>query len=73
MSTVERELERRIAELDQDGKLQVLEFVRALGPGRPQGTPGSALRPLFGSMSKEDAQEMRQASEEGCERIDPDG
>jgi hypothetical protein len=73
MSAVDRELTIRIAQLDPDEKRRVLEYVRTLGPSRPLGTPGSALRPLFGSMSKEDVAEMRQAIEEGCERIDPDG
>jgi hypothetical protein len=73
MSALERELQMRLSQLGPDEKRRVLEFTRALGTRRPRGTPGSALLPLFGSITDEDAREMLQAIEEGCERIDPDG
>jgi hypothetical protein len=73
MSAVERELQSRIAQLGPEEKRRLLEYTRTLGTSRPRGTPGSALRPLFGSISEEDARQMSKAIEEGCEQVDADG
>lgn len=72
MSAVERELQRRIAELDAEEKEQVLEFTRTLDPRR-QSTPGSALLRFAGRIPKEDLRQIREAIEGGCEQVDPDG
>lgn len=72
MSAVERELQRRIAELDGEEKEQVLEFTRALS-SRRQNTPGAALLRFAGRIPKEDLRQIRDAIEEGCEQVDPDG
>lgn len=70
MSSVETELQRRLAQLGPDERQKVLAFVRSLAGDRPRGTPGSALRPLFGCMTEEDVRQIREAIEEGCERIE---
>ena len=73
MSSVDRELQRRIAKLGPDEKRQVLNYIIVLEDTRPAGTPGSAVVPFAGSISAEDAKEMADAIEEGCEQIDWDG
>ena len=72
MSAVERELQKRIAELDAGEKEQVLEFTRTLDTRR-QGTPGAALLRFAGRIPKEDLRQIRDAIEGGCEQVDPDG
>jgi hypothetical protein len=48
----------------------VLDFAKGLS--KPVvGTPGVNLLPLVGTMSDEYAQEMLDAIEEGCGRVDP--
>jgi hypothetical protein len=39
----------------------------------PKGIPGRDLLRFAGTLSPEDAEEMRQAIEEGCEQIDEEG
>lgn len=41
--------------------------------GTPPGTPGKELLRFAGLVDEESAQEMLEAIEEGCERIDPHG
>lgn len=73
MSAVERELQRRLSRLGPAEKAQVLEYTRALGEPRQQGTPGKALLRFAGSIPPEDLREMEDAIEGGCEQVDPDG
>jgi hypothetical protein len=40
------------------------------GPAAPQGTPGKKLIEFAGTLSQEDAEELIQIIEAGCERID---
>lgn len=49
---------------------RVLEFARALAVSEPRGVPGGQLLRLAGELSPEDAQLMREAIEQGCEKID---
>jgi len=73
MSTVERELRSRIDQLGPEEKRRLLEYSRTIGSVRPRGTPGSALRDVFGILPEEDARQMERAIEEGCERAEADG
>jgi hypothetical protein len=53
---------------------RVLEFMRALPDSRPKGVSGrELLERLPGTWDPEDAREMMEAIEEGCEQVDPDG
>jgi hypothetical protein len=71
-------MDRRIAdkvveqlnELPQELQWRVLEFTRALAQSAPHGLPGRQLLPFEGTISPEEAQRMREAIEQGCERVD---
>ncbi len=54
--------------LPQELQRRVLEFARGLAQSTPHGVPGRELLHLAGTISPEDAEQMRQAIEEGCER-----
>lgn len=49
---------------------RVLEFTRALIVSVPHGVPGRQLVRFAGAIPKDDLQLMRQAIEQGCERVD---
>lgn len=69
---IEREILDRLAQMNQDEKTKVLEFVRTIGSDIPQGTPASVLLEFAGSISAEDSALMKKAIEEGCEGVDLD-
>jgi len=71
-STLEKELHQRMGELSPSQQREVLRFAEELAKSRPKGTPGKDLLRFAGTISPEDAEEMRRAIEEDCERIDPD-
>ena len=50
---------------------KVVDYAHALVQPRRRGTPGKDLLKFAGILSPEDAKEMMDAIEEGCERIDP--
>jgi hypothetical protein len=62
-----RECVERLPSAD---KIRVLEYARSLE--RPKGVPGRDLLDLAGTIDPEDLEIMKQAIEEGCERIEPD-
>jgi len=47
------------------------EFVRSLDPSRVQGASVEDLLSVSGTLDKESAREMREAIEQGCERVEP--
>jgi GMP synthase PP-ATPase subunit len=49
---------------------RVLEFARALAVSEPRGVPGRLLLRFAGEVTPEDAQLMRKAIDQGCEKID---
>ncbi len=51
---------------------QVLEFARSLAKAEVRGTSGQQLLRFAGSIPADDLQIMREAIEQGCERIDVD-
>lgn len=73
MAALERELLERFSMVGPDQRRQVLEYARAVSEAPVRGVPGAALQRFAGTMSAEDAREMKAAIEEGCERVDPDG
>jgi 2-polyprenyl-3-methyl-5-hydroxy-6-metoxy-1,4-benzoquinol methylase len=62
------EVVEQLKTMPQELRLRVLEFARALAQSTPRGVPGRELRHLAGTISPEDAEQMRKAIEEGCER-----
>jgi hypothetical protein len=71
-SAFQNELLKQIDQLPSDLQKQVLDYAKNLKSSPPQGTPGSELLRLAGTISDDDAQEMMKAIEEGCEQIDYD-
>lgn len=49
---------------------RVFEFTRALAISTSQGIPGQQLLHFAGAISSEDAQQMREAIEQGYEQVD---
>jgi hypothetical protein len=62
-----------VAQLPPPLQQTVVNYARTLAEGRPRGTPAHELLKLAGTLDPEDAREMMEAIEEGCERIDLDG
>jgi hypothetical protein len=71
MSALEEEIHDRLKKLRPEQREQVLEYTRSLGHKPLRGTPSEALRPFLGIWSDEDAEEVKRAIEEACERVDP--
>jgi hypothetical protein len=72
-SPIAEQILREVEQLPLDLQQRVLHFIQALALARPRGTPGKELLRFSGVISREDADLMKQAIEEECERIDPDG
>jgi hypothetical protein len=52
---------------------QAAELVRSLVSPLPKGTPGRELLRFVGTLDEESVRQMKEAIEEGCGRVDPDG
>ena len=52
---------------------RVLDFVRSIGNGAPQGERGADLIRRLPDIPATDLEEMARAIEEGCEKVDLDG
>ncbi len=76
----DEEIKRRVLEnldtLDRPGKLEVLDLSEALSsrsrPPTKRGTRAALLK-YAGTISKEDLEIMKEAIEEGCEKVDEEG
>jgi hypothetical protein len=68
-TTIQTELLRQVEQLPLAQQRQVLDFVQTL-VGASHGEPPKHFLDLFGTLPHEDAREMMEAIEEGCERID---
>jgi len=69
-ASITKEIVERVHELPAQQQQLVLGIVRSLASQRPQGVPAKDLLALAGVISAEDAREMVDAIEEGCERVD---
>jgi hypothetical protein len=69
-ASITKEIVERMHELPAPQQQLVLEIVRSLASQRPQGVPAKDLLAFAGVLSAEDAREMADAIEEGCERVD---
>lgn len=70
---IQSELLSYVGLLPGDDQARVVEYARALAnKSKPllRGTPGKDLLHLAGTISEEDARQMIEAIEEGCEQID---
>ena len=68
--SITQEIVARLNELPVSQQQMVLEVVRSLASPKPQGVPAKDLLPLTGAITDEDARQMINAIEEGCERVD---
>jgi hypothetical protein len=66
------EVVEQLKVMPQPLQRQVLEFVRSLVKAEVRGTPGRQLLRFAGSIPSDDLQLMREAIEQGCERVDID-
>lgn len=64
------ELIEQLKSLPHELQRRVLEFTRALTQPRPRGVPGKQLLRFSGTISPDDADQMREAIKQGCERVD---
>jgi hypothetical protein len=69
--TVKQKIDRELDVLTVDKQRKVLDFIINIsGSGIPPGVPGKNLIKFAGSLSEEDAEELSQIIQEGCEKID---
>jgi hypothetical protein len=69
--TVRQQINKRLEILPVNLQKKVLSYITRLSDsGIPHGIPGKKLVRLAGGLDKEDADELLQIIEEGCERID---
>ena len=69
--TVKQQIDKELDVLTLDKQRKVLDFITHLsGSGIPPGVPGKKLIKFAGSLSEEDAEELSQIIQEGCEKID---
>ena len=70
MAAIEQEILERISKLDAEKQQRVLEFVRSLG--LPEGISGDdfVARAHKVNFAQADLEEIAQAIESGCERIE---
>ena len=71
-TTVQTELMKQVEQLPLAQQRQVLDFARTLA-NASTGEPPKDFLDLFGTLPSEDAKEMMEAIEEGCEQVNPNG
>ena len=71
--TLEAEIREQLDQLPSEQQLKVLEFARSLVTAPNRGVPGKDLLRFAGIIDAEDLTSMKQAIEEGCEKVDQDG
>ena len=67
---LESEIREQLDQLPPEQQQQVLAFARSLVAAQIQGVPGTDLLRFAGVIDADDLSIMRQAIEEGCEKID---
>jgi mRNA-degrading endonuclease RelE of RelBE toxin-antitoxin system len=65
-----QEIAKQVEKLPPDIQEQVLRFVTSLSASAPAGEKGARLRQFSSSLDSVSAQQMIQAIEEGCEKVD---
>jgi hypothetical protein len=69
MTTLVDKVVDQLKTLPYEMQWRVFEFTRALVVSVPRGVPGPQLLRFAGAIPLDDLQLMRQAIEEGCERV----
>lgn len=59
----------QVSVLPEDMQRRVLDFAQALAMSVPKGVPGKQVLKFSGAISAEDAKQMLEAIEEGCEKV----
>jgi len=67
------EIAEGVQRMSLQDQLRVRAYIQALVNMRPRGTPGTALLRLAGTLGDEDAREMSEAIQTGCEQVGRDG
>jgi len=68
-SSIKEEILKKLDSLPAEKQKRVLEFVGGLTEEKISGIPGQKLLHFSGAIGKKDLDSMRQAIEEGCEKI----
>jgi hypothetical protein len=68
---IKEQILRDLDRLSPQQQRQAAEMVHTLVSPLPKGTPGRELLRFVGTIDRESAQQMKEAIEEGCERVDP--
>ena len=68
--TVKKEIINQIGRLNYEHQRRVLDFARALAVTGPKGIPGKQLLSFAGTIPTDDLNAMKQAIEDGCEKVD---
>ncbi len=69
-TSLQNELLQKIEQLSPKLQRRVIDFATALAQSVPKGTPGDELLRFAGILNQEDAKEMIEAIEAGCEQVD---
>jgi hypothetical protein len=69
VSALEEEITACVRKLRPEQQRQLLEYVRSFDSEAPRGTPAERLRQFYGIWSKEDAEEIKRAIDEGAGRV----
>lgn len=68
-SDLREQINATLDRLTPDQQKKVLDFTTLIASNRPVGVPGKALRPFFGILTNEEADEMIRVIDEDCGRI----
>ena len=71
-STLERELHEHLEQLSERKQREVVEYARSLAKPHARGISGKEFLAITGTIEPNDLELMKQAIEEGCERVDLD-
>ncbi len=72
VKSIQEQILQELDKLPPQKQRVALYFVRALVGESPIGVSADELMDLAGSLDPEDARQMRDAVEAGCEQVDPD-
>ncbi len=62
---------KRLDQLPVELQQRVLDFADALTASSPRGVSGKDLLPCAGVLSEDDAREISEAIQSGCEQVNP--
>ena len=69
-TSIFKDILEEIHKLDMPRQERVLEFARSLANDQSAGIPGKNLLRFAGAIDKDNLEEIAQAIEKGCERVD---